>query len=377
MHREALRVRDKPGIVKKNQVIVIVCPSLGGHIEHTANLANSFAEMARAKVYILSREGARSQTRGLLKPDVEVVEKVPPLTNKSSPTSVRMFQKAFRLFKEIAQVSIFCKSVNATLVILQEPRYGPLVNLFHAKVALFLHNIPNVKLSEAKQTFEAKLSLSTAKYSDFVIVHGKLQRITLSRLLPLKNIIQVPLPGMDTWFAKNATRPARSNDGIFLCLGEIRKTKSLELLVEASAKAELPVKIVGRKTDLEYFVKLVSLAEGSDFCDVEEKFLSAADFDREVAKAHCLILPYSDFQAQSHVLAKAMAFGTPAIVSDLPSLRDQANNCNCVSFFEMGNADSLARAMKQFNSSVRLCSPFSHQWSQVAFEILRGTSRTT
>lgn len=368
------RAKAKSRAFENRKPIVIVCPtSLGGHIEYSANLANSFSEVMASKVYILSREGARLSTAGFLKSNVEVIELLPPLTKNSYPTIARHLLKAIRLLKEILQITYFCRSNKAALVILQEPRYGALVKLVHQRVALLLHNIPAEKLKGARQSLEVRLSLSTAKNANFVIVHGKAQEVALSKQLALKGVIKVPLPGEDTWVKKNHTRMPRSNAGAFLCLGEIRKTKSLELLFEAADKAQLPIKIVGRKTDPAYFENLVALAARSKFCEVQEKFLSQDDFDQELAKAYCLILPYSDFQAQSHVLAKALAFGTPVIVSDIPCLREQANNNDCVLFFENGNATSLAKTMEEFKFSSQSCSPFSYQWSQVVSEILRGT----
>jgi glycosyltransferase involved in cell wall biosynthesis len=369
------RARAKSNDLKNRKPIVIVCPTaLGGHIEYSANLANSFSEITASKVFILSREGAKLSTAGFLHSNVEVIELLPPLTKNTYPTIARHLLKAIRLLKEIFQIALFCRSNKAALVILQEPRYGALVNLFQQRVALLFHNIPTEKIKGARQSLEVKLALSTAKNADFVIVHGKVQEVALGKQIALKGVIQVPLPGVDTWAKKINSRIKKSDAGTFLCLGEIRKTKSLELLFEAADKAELPIKIVGRKTDPAYFENLVALAARSKFCEVQEKFLSQADFDLELAQAYCLVLPYGDFQAQSHVLAKALAFGTPVIVSDLPCLREQANNNECVLFFENGNATSLGKTMEEFKSSRQSCSPFSYQWSQVASEILRVTA---
>jgi glycosyltransferase involved in cell wall biosynthesis len=374
MPRDKYLKLEKTSIMKKRKPIVIVCPtSLGGHIEYSANLANSFSEMWLGKIYILSRAGAKRHTSGLLNSNVEVIESLPPLIKNSYPNVVKHFQKALRLLKEILQISLFCRSNKATLVILQEPRYGFLVNLIHPRVALFLHNIPADKVRGASQKLEVNLSLSTAKNADFVVVHGKAQEVSLRRHLTPRSVIQVPLPGVDTWAEEGLSNISRSSERKYLCLGEIRKNKNLELLVDAADLAQLPIKIIGRKTDSRYFEDLESLAARSDFCKVQEKFLSPTEFELELSTAYCLILPYGDFQAQSHVLAKALAFGTPVIVSDLPSLREQADNNKCTMFFERGNASSLAKVMKEFDTSKQICRPFSYQWSQVTSEILRGT----
>jgi glycosyltransferase involved in cell wall biosynthesis len=348
MPRDKYLKLEKTSIMKKRKPIVIVCPtSLGGHIEYSANLANSFSEMWLGKIYILSRAGAKRHTSGLLNSNVEVIESLPPLIKNSYPNVVKHFQKALR--------------------------YGFLVNLIHPRVALFLHNIPADKVRGASQKLEVNLSLSTAKNADFVVVHGKAQEVSLRRHLTPRSVIQVPLPGVDTWAEEGLSNISRSSERKYLCLGEIRKNKNLELLVDAADLAQLPIKIIGRKTDSRYFEDLESLAARSDFCKVQEKFLSPTEFELELSTAYCLILPYGDFQAQSHVLAKALAFGTPVIVSDLPSLREQADNNKCTMFFERGNASSLAKVMKEFDTSKQICRPFSYQWSQVTSEILRGT----
>jgi hypothetical protein len=100
MPRDKYLKLEKTSIMKKRKPIVIVCPtSLGGHIEYSANLANSFSEMWLGKIYILSRAGAKRHTSGLLNSNVEVIESLPPLIKNSYPNVVKHFQKALRLLK--------------------------------------------------------------------------------------------------------------------------------------------------------------------------------------------------------------------------------------------------------------------------------------
>ena len=88
--------------------------------------------------------------------------------------------------------------------------------------------------------------------------------------------------------------------------------------------------------------------------------------------------PHYAFYASPLKLFEYMASGRPIIASDLPALREILNDKNAL-FFEPGNADDLARAIKMLKQSQALGYHLSQQalsdvkeytWDKRALKIL-------
>lgn len=118
---------------------------------------------------------------------------------------------------------------------------------------------------------------------------------------------------------------------IFLCMGFILPSKGYQDAVEAFRIANL-----NDKAELHVVGSLqAETASGREFADhlaaqceqvpgaiLHEKFLSDEDFDRWLAAADALILPYTGI-ISSGVGARASLYGTPVIIRSLPNLSDQ------------------------------------------------------
>jgi glycosyltransferase involved in cell wall biosynthesis len=75
---------------------------------------------------------------------------------------------------------------------------------------------------------------------------------------------------------------------------------------------------------------------------VVDSYVDDGDFDRWVAAADWVVLPYRRSWS-SGVLARAHAFGTPAIVSGVGGLREQAGSGDMV----VEDDEGLRRAMRR------------------------------
>ena len=78
-----------------------------------------------------------------------------------------------------------------------------------------------------------------------------------------------------------------------------------------------------RRTHVAYAAELRTLAEKTDGVTLIESFQSDEDFDAWVSAADHLVLPYTRAWS-SGALARAQALGTPAIVSAVGGLPEQA-----------------------------------------------------
>ena len=88
--------------------------------------------------------------------------------------------------------------------------------------------------------------------------------------------------------------------------------------------------------------RLRVLCEATERATFVERFLSDQDFDRWVAAADRLVLPYR-VSWSSGVLARAHALGTPAIVMDVGGLAQQA-----------GPHDTVVRSDQELETELRL-----------------------
>ncbi|HYT78283.1 MAG TPA: glycosyltransferase family 4 protein [Actinomycetota bacterium] len=121
-----------------------------------------------------------------------------------------------------------------------------------------------------------------------------------------------------------------STEALFLCAGFLHPKKGYERAVQAFEEAGAPgqLVIVGSVRDttpqnLSYTIDLRSLAERTDGVTLIEAFLSDDDFNTWLAAADHVVLPYTGAWS-SGVLARASVIGTPAIISAVGGLAEQA-----------------------------------------------------
>jgi glycosyltransferase involved in cell wall biosynthesis/multidrug transporter EmrE-like cation transporter len=136
---------------------------------------------------------------------------------------------------------------------------------------------------------------------------------------------------------------------VFVCAGFLQPSKGFDRAVEAFA--ELPAEgpslyVVGsirdRTPENEAFVRdLAARCREERGATLVERFLSDEEFDLWVAAADWMVLPYRRAWS-SGVLARAQALGTPAIVSAVGGLPEQAGERDLV--FE--DDEGLTRALR-------------------------------
>jgi glycosyltransferase involved in cell wall biosynthesis len=142
---------------------------------------------------------------------------------------------------------------------------------------------------------------------------------------------------------------------VFLCAGFVHPDKGFERAAEAFARAGSPGRlvIVGSIRDpvpanLSYLNRLRQMASQTPGVALIEDYLSDEEFDAWIAAADRVVLPYRRSWS-SGALARCQALGTPAIVTAVGGLAEQAGPRDLV----VGNDDELAEALSRSPAAAR------------------------
>jgi glycosyltransferase involved in cell wall biosynthesis len=134
------------------------------------------------------------------------------------------------------------------------------------------------------------------------------------------------------------------DEAVFVSPGFLHPDKGLERAV-AAASGVGRLYLVGSVKDptpanLAYAARLRDLAAGNGGVELVEGYLGDEDLDRWVAAADAVVLPYRRSWS-SGALARAQALGTPAVVTAVGGLPEQASDRDVV----VEDDEALARAL--------------------------------
>lgn len=349
---------------------IIVCPTpAGGHIEHACDLALATVRATGRRATVLSRAGASEYLPAAVRTQVDVREIIPPLVAPLEDASrrdhlargltqlLRLVQEHWRVWSELRSIP------GPKVLVLEEPRY-PFPQVFRAtkgatRICLMLHNAVEHAVSGQSPVSRIKAMIASRVRSnvDFIAVHGERQRELVQRTskAPVRSF---PLPG-DSYL--NEARSESTRDfsyeypnlaGTFVCLGEIRENKGIEIAIEAAKQSGMELLVIGKAIDPPYLRMLTNAASDAANVRIQDDFISAELFDYILSNCGGVLLPYSQFDAQSGVLARALKKQISVVAADLPSLREQAFGASQVSFFSLGSSVALAAAMTEMKRTV-------------------------
>ena len=230
------------------------------------------------------------------------------------------------------------------------------------KVTILAHNVQ----PHEKFPFGRVLTTNLFNAADQVIVLSE-QSILESKKLKLK----VPVhklfhPVYDQDFPKENKAELRSRygfdpgDRILLFFGLIRKYKGLDLMIEALNKLNLQQLQIKPLIAGEFYIDKAQILERinpehRDSYTVIDRFITNEEIAELFTLSDALIMPYRA-ASQSGILANAINFALPAIVSDLPGLTEFVDNNTHVLITEKENIEELRQAIKTFANSDLLAS---------------------
>lgn len=364
--------------------VIVVCPTeYGGQIEHAADTAMALAaDPAVEQVILLSRPGAAAY---LGQPQVEglrIVETVPPRRTAGFGPLRRVVQ-VVDLVREHAQIRKLSRCGGDNVVLALDSSKYPWPRLLTARgsqrLALFLHNVKphhDEAAASLRERVLRHLELGAARGVDRVIVHGDDQKRTARSTVP-GDLVAVTLP-TSTRIDEVATAPsvpvevaddldhaatsARGNpqdlksvtgSPYALVLGELRANKGVELAIDAAGQARVPLVVAGRAESTELGRALADRAQRAGTVTMVDRFLERSEFAQLLEQAAVVVLPYTHFDAQSGILAKAVAAGLPIVASDLASLREQAGDHQPAVFADVHDTEAFAAGLREgFDAAV-------------------------
>lgn len=239
---------------------------------------------------------------------------------------------------------------------------------------LFLHNVrPHHDDAGAPLRLRLlrRFELGAATSCDRVIVHGRDQQDTARANLGEihGDLVAVALPtstrideaataesipvSLDDDGPAASTRLELPEQPYALVLGELRANKGVELAIDAAGMAGVPLLVAGRAESPELAATLRERVERAGTVRLEDRFLERSEFQRALEGAAVVVLPYTHFDAQSGILAKAIAAGLPVVASDLASLREQNGTHAPARFADIHDRAAFAAALrKAFDDAV-------------------------
>jgi glycosyltransferase involved in cell wall biosynthesis/multidrug transporter EmrE-like cation transporter len=205
--------------------------------------------------------------------------------------------------------------------------------------------------------FLLRLAFATAGRLSF---HTRAEREALERLYRVRvraSLIAHRVGPVERVSREGARRRLGLANGpaVFVCPGFLQASKGFDRAVEALAGVPdgASLYVVGsirdRTPETEAYVRdLAERCRADPRATLVERFLSDEEFDLWVAAADWVVLPYRRAWS-SGVLARAHALGTPAIVSAVGGLSEQAGEGDVV----VENDEGLAQALHAAASSRR------------------------
>ena len=155
----------------------------------------------------------------------------------------------------------------------------------------------------------------------------------------------------------------RENQKVILFFGYIRKIKGVDVLLKAfdlvaekSHDAVLIIagSVIERQSFSEYLHIIDRMKHGNKVsCFID--YIEHDDIPLYFTLADVVVLPYTQFSAQSGVLHLAHGFGKPVIVTDVGGLPEAVENHKTGLIVPSGDVECLARAMTYLigNDNVR------------------------
>jgi len=157
-------------------------------------------------------------------------------------------------------------------------------------------------------------------------------------------------------------RPEGRSRNRLLFFGAIRANKGLDVLLRALEwLPDVTLTVAGRPEDAQYWQRVkAQLAEARPAqVEILDQFVEADELGSLFARSDALVLPYTEFAAQSGVLCDALAHGLPVVASDTGGLGESVRTWGIGEVVPPGDPAALADGIR------RLLAPRRY-WTAVA-----------
>jgi len=229
-----------------------------------------------------------------------------------------------------------------------------LVKLLLGKVVLTIHDVSSFVGDKESSTIIKWIY----KFTDLILTHNEFSKTeilkissfysTKLKIVPHGNYI----PFIEIEKDKLVSRAKLSipeNKKVLLFFGMIKKVKGLEVLLKALTEVkkkhpDILLVIAGKvwENDFTLYQEIINANNLQDFCLLHTKFIPQEDVAHYYCASDLVVLPYKKIY-QSGVLVMTLSYGKPALVSDLPPLKEVVTDMENAFLFQTENSTSLAK----------------------------------
>ena len=231
-----------------------------------------------------------------------------------------------------------------------------LVKLLLGKVVLTIHDVT----SFAERDKSTVINNLVYKLTNLILTHNEFSKLEIIKSYPdsVSNVHIIPHGNYTPFIniqddqAKSRKQLGISNDKtVLLFFGMIKKVKGLELLLRAlkvvvKENPDVLLLIAGKtwEDDFTNYQKIIDENNLSNYCLLHTKFINHSDVEHYYCAADLVVLPYKKIY-QSGVLMMTLSYGKPALVSDLPPLKEVVIDMKTAFLFESENLISLTEKL--------------------------------
>ena len=314
--------------------VMYVPSASGGHARYASELLTALTKVGgcRFRVCLVTSRNLADEFRSVDYPIHSVLE---PLQVGSFPSRLHWFGSRLIHYyrRELSFFQWIRERRDIEVVHFQE--YCPLLAPLHfarlralgKRLFYTVHNIRPHRRSAGTAGVDA-LSRRAWRLCDGLFVHSEGLKHELESFLgaghPPVHVTPHGVWSVSARFEKEdpARRVERRQ---LLCFGAIRRNKGFHVLLDALA--DLPgyrVCIAGAPQDGRYASELVARVKAlpPERAELVLEFIDADHLETLFAASSAVVLPYTEFAAQSGVLHDALAFSTPVVVSGVGALRE-------------------------------------------------------
>jgi len=231
-----------------------------------------------------------------------------------------------------------------------------LVKFLFGKVVLTVHDVS----SFANSSDLSIIGNMIYKLTDLILTHNEFSKSEIIKVNPhLSSRIHIvphgnyiPFINVQNDKEKSRKRLEIPNEKkVLLFFGMIKKVKGLDVLLLALKKVikenpDVLLLIAGKpwENNFSNYQRIIDENNLSDYCLLHTKFIPHSDVEHYYCAADLVVLPYKKIY-QSGVLVMTLSYGKPALVSDLPPLKEVVTDMRTAFLFESENAISLAKKL--------------------------------
>jgi len=229
-----------------------------------------------------------------------------------------------------------------------------LVRSLLGKVVLTVHDVS----SFANPSDSSIIGRMIYKFTDLILTHNEFSKLEIIKVnTDLSSCIYIVPHGNYTPFINIQDDKEKSrkqlgipnNKKVLLFFGMIKKVKGLEVLLQAlknviKENPDVLLVIAGKPWENNFttYQRIIDENNLANYCLLHTKFIPHADVEHYYCAADLVVLPYKKIY-QSGVLMMTLSYGKPALVSDLPPLKEVVTDMENAFLFETENSTSLAK----------------------------------